>query len=506
MAQLSRLESAITSAVGVAASRLGCADPQGQTENLYSLHLFMVCSSNPEDYLLNRATQLYTRRKVIPSKLLGELSLWIDANLISRLWILDDIETRNTISALYSNEKAPEQLHDTDLVGSVISVKSQTDLIVKALMKKTTSPASTLLQKSVDPVHERVRYVPGMFQKAFESELEGDTVIRLLRSAAYGGLPCPGGIADIEFRLSTLTDNDELVSRVTQFATKRGLLSGLNEALGLFPNSLVRIMIDPKSMVSIRTSIFGAHPPPSRPSGFETTWDVKSCRVGRLPPVHRLNERMVRNFGGIDNARALFRKMMTFGDTTPIETPHDLWMLEYCVQTSQSIKLVPACFSGTAASACVCLGCMTVLTSYVGGTRRQSKNGVVMTPEGSRCSVCASSAIIDVDLTNKFLVIRDGAINTTLCVCSECGSVSELSRIVGAKPYCSAHAPPAPVVDSHCAMCALTLYRPDNCLIVDSKPVTLCSKHRGVFTVPWVTKTELHAISQARALPKSRPG
>ena len=497
MAQLSRLESAITSAVGVAGSRLGCADLQGQLENAYSLNLFMVCSTNPEVFLLNRATNVYSRRSVIPPDLLGELSLWIDANLISRAWILEDVETRNSVAALYSADMAPEQLKDDQLVGSVISTKAHTDLIVRALMKKTTSPAATLLQKSVDPAHERVRYVPGMFQKAFETQIEGETVTRLLRSAAYGGLPSPGGIADIEFRLATLKDNEELVSRVTQHATKRGLLSGVNEALGLFPNTLVRIMINPDSMTSIRTSIFGADKSPSRPSGFETTWDVSRHRVGRLPPVHRLNERMLTKIGGIEKARSLFRSMMGYGDATGIQFPHEQWMLEYCVQTAESLRLVPACFSGVSASVCVCLGCMTVLTNYAGGTRRQSKNGVVATPEGLRCSVCASSAIIDVDLTNKFMIIRDGTINTTLCVCSECQSVTALDKIVGVMPYCSAHSPPGPTIDNHCAMCSLTLYRPESCIVIDDKPSALCTKHRGVFSIPWVTKTEVRAISKA---------
>ena len=186
----------------------------------------------------------------------------------------------------------------------------------------------------------------------------------------------PGGIADIEFRLATLTDNEELVSRVTQHATKRGLLSGVNEALGLFPNTLVRIMINPDSMTSIRTSIFGADKSPSRPSGFETTWDVSRYRVGRLSPVHRLNERMLTKIGGIEKARPLFRAMMGYGDTTGIQFPHEKWMLEYCVQTAESLRLVPACFSGVSASVCVCLGCMTVLQTMRaerGGSRKRGR-------------------------------------------------------------------------------------------------------------------------------------
>ena len=487
MARLSRLSATITSAVGVAASRLRCADSEGYDEGVYSLHLFLKCELDPASYLLNQASRAFGRQSRIPNCTLCDLSIWIDANLISRAWILEDPETRNTVAALYAAGKTPEQLADSDLVGCVLGARHMTDSIVSALMASGANPIDVLIQKAVNPAGERVRYVPRMFEKASTADT---APIRLLRAAAYGGLPNPGGIASVEFRVATLYDANALIERVVEASTKRGLLFAMNEALRAFPDPLVRMMTGEGNIISIRTDLYGSPPPGAPQPLFRAPW-LSEARTGRATGQSiKMNAKMVDQLGGLERAQLLFRAMITYGDTTPVASKQGAWMLRYCAQTAQSLKVIDAPFSKASESVCICLGCMTVLSSLGGKGKRQAKRGVVLTSRGTMCGVCGSSAVVSLDLTRRMLVVSENGTSTTLCVCAKCNGITKLAKIIGTQPYCEAHAPEPTLLEPHCAFCSVTLYRPEHGVTVAGKPVALCQKHLSRASQTWMTQAE----------------
>lgn len=501
MAQQSRLETAITSCAGVAASRLSCADLKGHTEGLYSTSFFLHVDIEPSDVLLHRANQLYARKTCVPASLLGELSLWIDAQLICWHWIAQDPESRNKVSEMYKAKMVPELLADTQLVSSMMSVLQCTDFIVDGLIGNNTSVAACLIKKALSPAKERVRYVPDMFSRSM-LEANGDIICTLLRAVSFGTLDSPGAIAPISFRVEALRNPAILVDQIGDKCTKRGLVIALNEALSIFPNSMVRMLVPRcKDIPSIRSGLFGEKIPIPPLGTFKVVWPQLKCR----PPEIKITPNIISQLGGEDKARHKFHRYMTPFDQTSVTTAAELTLLRYCASISGSVRLLPIPFpTSTPGTVCMCVGCMTVLSNVNGRKGKRGKLGVLLVENEVRCSVCHSNAIFNIPVQSHILV--DDSFKTATAICDTCKTPTVIAGITGTKFKCASHCAPVINLKAMCAICSIPLYRPSHQINIDDTPASLCAQHQGIFPSAWVTRQELHKIQAQVASKKSKAG
>ena len=489
MAQQSQLEMAITSITGVAASRLSCADSKGHAEGLYSTSFFMYVDIEPADVLLHRAEQLFARRSCIPKEVLGELSLWIDAQLICWHWINQDIDSRNSVSEMYKALMVPELLKDDQVISSLMSVVDHTEFIVRRLIGSDTSVAAALIKKSLSPAKERVRYVPDMFSRAM-LEPHGRVICTLMRAVAFGTVSNPHAIAPIKFRLAALNDDIRVITEISERCTKRGLVIALNEALSVFPNSMVRMLVPRcETTPSIRCGLFDAKVPILKSETFRVQWPKLFCR----PPEVKMTSTLITQLGGYEHAQRKFKRFMVPYDRTPVRTPAEFTLLKYCASVAGAVRLLRLPFkSRVSATVCVCLGCMSVLSNVNGRKGKRGKLGVILVENEVRCSVCHSSAVLNIPMSQHILV--DDSAKSASAICNTCETPAVVSGMVGTSLVCSVHASPPISVKPMCAICDIPLYRPSHQVNIDDTPASLCAQHQGIFPSPWMTRKELHTI------------